>query len=328
MTKRILDILDSPQDLKLLSDEELTFLAAEIREEIITVTAKTGGHVASSLGTVEIILAVHSLLNGPDDKFLFDVGHQSYAHKLITGRLGQFATLRQHDGLSGFPKPAESPFDVYPSGHASDSLSVALGLAKARDLSGANTKVVALIGDAAISGGMAFEALNHIGQAQTPLVIILNDNEMSISRNVGALVKHLGFMRATKEYRQTRDHVQDVLEQQGRLGMSLVDWGRNIKESLKQFVLPRTMIFEQLGIMCTAPVDGHDITALRDTLKNVLQADGPVLMHVVTKKGLGYEPARKAPETFHGVGAYDIATGEVKKKSGNPAYTKVFGQAL
>ncbi|MEG1196980.1 MAG: 1-deoxy-D-xylulose-5-phosphate synthase [Raoultibacter sp.] len=328
MTKRILDILDSPQDLKLLSDEELTFLAAEIREEIITVTAKTGGHVASSLGTVEIILAVHSLLNGPDDKFLFDVGHQSYAHKLITGRLEQFATLRQHDGLSGFPKPAESPFDVYPSGHASDSLSVALGLAKARDLSGADTKVVALIGDAAISGGMAFEALNHIGQAQTPLVIILNDNEMSISRNVGALVKHLGFMRATKEYRQTRDHVQDVLEQQGRLGMSLVDWGRNIKESLKQFVLPRTMIFEQLGIMCTAPVDGHDITALRDTLKNVLQADGPVLMHVVTKKGLGYEPARKAPETFHGVGAYDIATGEVKKKSGNPAYTKVFGQAL
>ncbi|MEG0027147.1 MAG: 1-deoxy-D-xylulose-5-phosphate synthase [Raoultibacter sp.] len=328
MTKRILDIVQSPQDLQLLTNEELTFLAAEIREEIVTVTADTGGHVASSLGTVEIILAAHSLMNCPDDKLLFDVGHQSYAHKLLTGRLERFATLRQHGGMSGFPKPSESPYDVYPSGHASDSLSVALGLAIARDLRGTDEKIVALIGDAAISGGMAFEALNHIGQAQTPMVIILNDNEMSISRNVGALVKHLGFMRATKEYRQTRDYVQDVLEQHGRFGHSLVDWGRNIKESLKQFVLPNTMIFEQLGIMCTAPVDGHDITALRDTLKNVLQADGPVLMHVVTKKGIGYEPARTSPEIFHGVGPYDIETGVVKKKPGNPAYTKVFGQAL
>ncbi|MEG0072182.1 MAG: 1-deoxy-D-xylulose-5-phosphate synthase [Raoultibacter sp.] len=328
MTKRILDILESPQDLKLLTDEELTFLATEIREEIVTVTSATGGHVASSLGTVEIILAAHSLLDGPEDRFLFDVGHQAYAHKLLTGRLDRFSTLRQHGGLSGFPKPSESPYDVYPSGHASDSLSIALGLAKARDLRGTHEKVVALIGDAAVSGGMAFEALNHIGQAQTPLVIILNDNEMSISRNVGALVKHLGFMRATKQYRQTRDYVQDVLEQQGRFGHSLVDWGRNAKDSLKQFVLPKTMIFEQLGIMCTAPVDGHNIKALRDTLQNVLQADGPVLMHVVTKKGAGYEPACRAPEVFHGVGPYDIATGEVKKKPGNPAYTKVFGQAL
>lgn len=329
MTKRILDIVDSPQDIKVLTNEELGILANEIREEIVSVTSVTGGHVASSLGTVEIILAAHSLLNCPEDKLLFDVGHQAYAHKLLTGRLNEFKTLRQYGGISGFPKPSESPYDVYPSGHASDSLSIALGLAKARDLRKSNERVVVVIGDAALSGGMAFEALNHIGQAQLPLTIILNDNEMSISRNVGALVKHLGFIRATKEYRETRDRVQDVLEQHGRFGHSLVDWGRNIKESLKQFVLPNTMIFEQLGIVCTAPIDGHDIAAIRDTLENVLSADGPVLMHVVTKKGAGYEPARHCPEKFHGVGPFDIETGELKKKAGgNPAYTKVFGQAL
>ena len=327
--KRILDAVRSPADLKLLSDEELALLACEIREEIVTVTSQTGGHVASSLGAVEIILAAHSLLDCPTDKLVFDVGHQAYAHKLVTGRLDLFDTLRTYGGVSGFPKPDESPYDVHPSGHASDSLSVALGLAKARDLRGGTEKVVAVIGDAALSGGMAFEALNHIGQAQTPLVIILNDNEMSISRNVGALMKHLGYMRASTQYRQTRDSLQEKLESSGPFGTALANFGRNMKDSMKQFVIPRSMIFEQLGILCTAPIDGHDIGALRETLSTVLATDGPVLMHVVTKKGAGYEPASRNPERFHGVGPYDIATGElVKKEAAAPSYTDVFGQAI
>ena len=327
--KRILDIITSPADLKCLNDEELGILAQELREEIVSVTSRTGGHVASSLGAVEIIVAAHSLLNCPDDKLVFDVGHQAYAHKLLTGRLDDFNTLRTYGGVSGFPKPGESPYDAHPSGHASDSLSVALGLAKARDLAGGDEKIVAVIGDAALSGGMAFEALNHIGQAQTPIVIILNDNEMSISRNVGALMKHLGYMRASTQYRQTRDSVQERLESSGALGNALADFGRKMKESMKQFVIPRSMMFEQLGILCTAPIDGHDIGLLRETLSTVLATDGPVLMHVVTQKGAGYAPAVKNPEKFHGVGPYDIATGESAKKAPSaPSYTSVFGKAL
>ena len=327
---RILDIISSPADLKLLSNEELSILASEIRQEIVSITSKTGGHVASSLGAVEIILALHSLLDCPKDKIVFDVGHQAYAHKLVTGRLKDFPTLRTYGGMSGFPKPSESPYDVHYSGHASDSLSVALGLAEARDLSGADNKVVALIGDAALSGGMAFEALNNIGQAQTPMVIILNDNEMSISHNVGALMKHLGYMRASSQYRQARDTMQEHLESSGPVGKALTSFGRNMKESMKQFVIPHSMIFEQLGIVCTAPVDGHNIAQLRETLRAVLAANGPVLMHVVTRKGEGYMPAVRNPEKFHGIGPYNIATGEVIKsdKPSAPKYTNVFGSAL
>lgn len=327
--KRILDLVSSPADLKLLTDAELSILANEIREEIIAVTSQTGGHVASSLGAVEIILAMHSLLDCPHDRFVFDVGHQAYAHKLITGRLDAFPTLRSYGGLSGFTKPDESPYDVHPSGHASDSLSVALGLAKARDLTGGDEKVVALIGDAALSGGMAFEALNHIGQAQTPMVIILNDNEMSISRNVGALMKHLGYMRTSTQYRHTRDSVQEKLERSGPFGNALANFGRNVKESMKQFVIPHSMMFEQLGIVCTAPIDGHDIGLLKEMFAQVLEAEGPVLVHVVTRKGAGYAPAFNDPEKFHGVGPYDITTGQVKKKEEPaPSYTSVFGNAL
>lgn len=327
--KRILDVVDSPADLKLLTDDELSILAREIREQIITTTSKTGGHVASSLGAVEIILAVHSLLNSPDDKFIFDVGHQSYAHKLVTGRRDRFDTLRTFHGISGFPKPSESEYDVHASGHASDSLSVAVGLAKARALSGGTNKIVALIGDAALGGGMAFEALNYIGQAQLPMVIILNDNEMSISRNVGALMKHLGYLRTSSSYRTTRDRVQEAMEQSGALGSALMHFGRNAKESMKQFVIPHSMIFEQLGIVCTTPVDGHNIHELKEMLSTCLAADGPVLMHVVTKKGAGYGPAMAEPTRFHGTGPYDIATGKaIKKPAKAPSYTSVFGEAL
>ena len=330
MANRILDCVSSPEDLKVLSDDELQILALEIREEIIKVTSKTGGHVASSLGAVEIILAVHSLINSPHDKFIFDVGHQAYAHKLVTGRLAEFPTLRRFGGISGFPRPKESPYDVHPSGHASDSISIALGLAQARKLQGGDEKVVALIGDASLSGGMAFEALNLIGQLQLPLVIILNDNEMSISKNVGGLMKHLGAIRTTTKYRQARDNAQAQLENAGALANAMVSFGRNVKESMKQFVLPQSsMMFEQLGILCTPPVDGHDIGALKELLSTALAADGPVLIHAVTKKGAGYKPAEDDPERFHGIGAFDIATGEsIKKPSTAPSYTSVFGKAL
>ncbi len=328
--KRILDVVNSPADLKVLNDEELGILAHEIREEIISTTSKTGGHVAPSLGAVEIILAAHSLLDSPKDKLVFDVGHQAYAHKLVTGRLSEFSTLRTFGGIGGFPRPSESPHDVHPSGHASDSLSVAVGLAKARVLKGTDEKIVAVIGDASLSGGMAFEALNYVGQAQLPMVIILNDNEMSISRNVGGLVRHLGKMRTTSQYRDARDALQERLETSGRAGRGIAAVGKNMKESMKRFVIPHSMLFEQLGIVCTVPIGGHDIRVLKETLEVCLAMDAPVLMHVVTKKGAGYAPAIKDPERFHGIGPYDIATGKNPPKSPDapPTYTEVFGDAL
>ncbi len=328
MADRILDAVESPADLKVLTEAELSILAREIREQIVLTTSQTGGHVASSLGAVEIILAVHSLIAAPKDKLVFDVGHQAYAHKLITGRRDVFGTLRSYQGISGFPRPSESPYDAHPSGHASDSLSVATGLAKARLLKGTDEKIVAVIGDASLSGGMAFEALNYMGQEELPLVIILNDNEMSISRNVGALMKHLGTLRATSQYRDARESLQERLESSGAAGRAMVRLGKSAKDSIKQFIIPDSMIFEQLGIVCTAPIDGHDIHALRETLKLVLAMDAPVLMHVVTKKGAGYPPAERNPELFHGVGPYDLATGRPTAPSGAPSYTSVFGHAL
>ena len=328
-TVRILDAITKPADLHLLSNDELAILCNEIRQEIITTTSQTGGHLGSSLGAVEIIVALHSLLNCPDDKIVFDVGHQAYAHKLITGRLDRFSTLRQPDGITAFTNPRESEYDVHHSGHASDSLSVALGLAKARDLSGGTNKIVAVIGDAALSGGMAFEALNHIGQEQTPMVIVLNDNEMSISRPVGALVHHLGYMRISDQYRDARDALQEALEQRGRFTRFVLEMGRRSKDSFKQFLFPQTTIFESLDIVSTSPIDGHDIAKLREVLSVVLEADVPVLVHAITKKGKGYAPAEENPEAFHGPAGFTVETGELKKSAGGPpSFTKVFGDAL
>lgn len=330
MEPRILDVIQGPADLKVLSDEDLEILAGEVRDQIIASTSVHGGHVASSLGAVEIILAVHSLIDSPHDKFVFDVGHQAYAHKMITGRLGDFEHLREFGGLSGFPKPSESPHDVHPSGHASDSLSIAAGLAKARDLRGGNEKIVVLIGDASIAGGMAFEALNSIGQLGSQLTIILNDNEMSISHNVGGLMHHLGALRASNAYRQTRDYVANRLEDSNAALKAMAGFGQRAKESMKQFLLPQAMLFEQLGITCTPPINGHDFGELRRVLKTALAMDGPVLIHACTKKGEGYGPAERNPEVFHGVGPFDIATGEQVKKDppAVPCFTEVFGKAL
>lgn len=326
---RILDCIASPADLHLLTVSELTILADEIRQQIIETTSKTGGHVASSLGAVEIILACHSLLNTPTDKLIFDVGHQAYAHKLVTGRLARFDTLRTYQGISGFPRPGESSYDAHPSGHASDSLSVASGYAKARVMNGTDEKIVTVIGDAAVAGGMAFEALNYIGTEQLPMVIILNDNEMSISRNVGALMKHFGNLRATNGYRAARESMQDRLESGGGFSRAFAELGKRTKDSMKHMFLPEAMIYEQLGIVCTPPIDGHDIGQLREMLRLVLEMDGPVMMHVVTKKGAGYAPAMADPERFHGVGSFDLETGEdVPATRSGLTYTKAFGEAL
>ncbi len=322
-------MIESPADLRVLDDEQLQILCDEIRAEMIDVTSRTGGHLASSLGAVELIVALHSVMDCPEDSIVFDVGHQAYAHKMITGRRKAFSTLRQLDGISGFTSSGESIYDAHYSGHASDSLSVAMGLASARAVSGSRKRVAAVIGDAALGGGMAFEALNHIGQEQIPMLIVLNDNEMSISRPVGALVRHLGRLRATTNYRTARDTLQDVMAGSGLAGQKLVDFGRNMKDSMKHFVVPHSMIFEQLGITCTAPIDGHDIAALRETFALCLRSNGPVLVHVVTRKGEGYAPAQDNPELFHGVGPFDIESGmPAKKCSGNPTYTSVFGAAL
>lgn len=326
---RILDCIKSPADLHLLTEGELEILAGEIRDQIIATTSRTGGHVASSLGAVELILASHSVLNVPDDKLIFDVGHQSYAHKLVTGRLDRFDTLRTYHGLSGFPRPTESLYDAHPSGHASDSLSVASGFAKAKLMRNSDEKIVAIIGDAALAGGMAFEALNYIGTEQLPLVILLNDNEMSISRNVGALMKHLGNIRANNAYRNTREDLQERLESGGWFSNAFAELGKRTKDSMKHMFLPEAMIYEQLGIVCTPPIDGHDLHELRAMLKLVLEMDGPVLVHAVTKKGAGYEPAMADPERFHGIGPFDPLTGADRAHgTTGVSYTKAFGRAL
>lgn len=327
---RIIDALVHPHDLKALDNEELAIVAHEIREQIVATTSKTGGHLASSLGAVETIVALHAELDCPPDRIVFDVGHQAYAHKILTGRLGRFDTLRQHGGISGFPTPAESPFDTHPSGHASDSLSVALGLAKARDLRGTDEHIVALIGDASISGGMAFEALNQIGLEHSRMVIVLNDNGMSISPNVGALARHFGTLRASNAYRDRRDVLLRRMADAGPVSRAALALMNSAKGSVKHLMLPEyAMVFEQLGITCLAPVDGHDIGALRRSLRNALNSHGPTLVHVVTHKGKGYEPAEKTPELYHGVGPFDAKTGQLLATSAEgPTYTDVFGATM
>ena len=327
---RIIDAMVHPHDLKALDNEELAIVAQEIRAQIVATTSQTGGHLASSLGAVETVVALHAELDCPPDHLVFDVGHQAYAHKILTGRLDRFDTLRQRHGISGFPTPAESPFDAHPSGHASDSLSVALGLAKARDLRGTNEHVVAVIGDASISGGMAFEALNHIGQERSRLVIVLNDNGMSIAPNVGALAHHFGNLRASNAYRDRREFLYRHLVDAGPVAQGALALLDSAKGSVKHLLLPGySMLFEQLGITCLAPVDGHDIAALRHTLRRALDSHGPTLVHVVTHKGHGYEPAERTPELYHGVGPFDAKTGEIATSATPaPTFTEVFGTTM
>ena len=310
---RILDAIRKPSDIHCLKTDELEILCDEIRQQIIKTTSVTGGHVASSLGACEIIVACHSVLNLPKDKLIFDVGHQSYAHMLLTDRLSTFDTLRQVDGLPGFPRPSISKYDSSVSGHASDSISIAAGYAHANLLNKSDGLVVALTGDGAIEGGMALEALSYIGANQLKVVVILNDNEMSISSTVGAITRHLGNIRTSKSYRNARDSFQARLEKVGFLGELAVEFGRRTKDSLKHLLLPQKMMFEQLGVLCTPPINGNDVKEVKDMLEVCSRVDGPVLIHCITTKGKGYMPAEADPELFHGIGAFESISGKPVK---------------
>jgi 1-deoxy-D-xylulose-5-phosphate synthase len=306
----LLDKIDSPADLKKLSMDELEALAQEIRDVIIKTVSSSGGHLASSLGAVELIIGIHYILNAPDDIIIWDVGHQAYAHKLLTGRRDRFNTLRKIGGLSGFPNKYESIFDVFTTGHGSTSISTALGIVAAQDLKKTSLqKVVAVIGDASLGGGMAFEALNHTGHLHKDLLVILNDNEMSISRSVGALSKYLNRIITAPIYNKIRKDIENLLKRVPRFGFRVIRSARRLEEGLKNILVPG-MLFEEMGFRYFGPIDGHDIRTVISMLKNIIDMKGPILLHVVTKKGKGYSYAEKIPEKFHGVGSFDVASGQ------------------
>jgi len=324
---RILDSIKAPCDVKSLDAEQLERLADEIRTELVTTVSQTGGHLAPNLGVVELTLGVHRALDCPADRIFFDVGHQSYVHKLLTGRLDRFGTLRQYGGVCGFPKRCESEYDAFDCGHASDSLSVALGAALARDARGTDETILAIIGDGSMTGGMAFEALNHIGHLGTDIVIVLNDNEMSISENVGALASYLARVRLDPRYVRLRDEVESRLAVTP-LGKGVVDAGEAVKESVKQLLLKPGMFFEELGLKYVGPIDGHDIDQVEHAVARARTTDGPVIIHAVTRKGSGYEHAEEQPDAFHGIGPFSVETGKANGSSGPVSFTEAFSAAL
>ncbi|RNC67847.1 MAG: 1-deoxy-D-xylulose-5-phosphate synthase [Desulfuromonadales bacterium] len=325
---RILDSIESPRDLKGLAQRELIQLAGELREEIIAVCARNGGHLAPSLGVVELTLALHRVFESPTDRIVWDVGHQAYAHKLITGRRERFATLRTLGGISGFPKRAESPHDAFDVGHSSTSISAALGFAAARDLKGERSKVVAVIGDGSMTGGIAYEGLNHAGHLNKDLVVVLNDNEMSIAENVGALSNFLSRTATNEFVHKMKKDVEGFLGGLDRIGRGMLKVAKRAEESLKGLFTPG-MLFEAFGFEYIGPIDGHDIGRLMETFERVRRFDDAVLIHVITKKGKGYRPAEERPSLFHGVGPFEPETGKVLKgKGGAASYTGVFGDTV
>lgn len=325
--EKILDRVNSPLDVKMLTLEEMHQLAGEIRQLMLEVVSKNGGHLAPNLGVVELTIALHRVFDSPKDKLIFDVGHQAYIHKILTGRKAEFPTLRQYKGLSGFPKRQESEHDAFGVGHSSTSISAADGIAAARDLNGEDYHVVAVIGDGAMTGGMSFEALNHVGDTKRRLIIILNDNEMSISKNVGAMSRYLYQLRTGETYNRLKHNIEGWLSglEHGGDVLEAID---RVKTGVKYLVMPESM-FEHLGIKYFGPVDGHDLEALLPMLTAAKKEEGPVLIHVVTKKGKGYAPAEERPNEFHGTGPFDVATGKkIVKPGAPPAYTDIFGKTL
>ena len=315
----LLESINSPDDVRALAESQLKPLASELRQFVIQSVAQTGGHLSAGLGTVELTLALHYVYNTPQDKLVWDVGHQSYPHKIITGRREQMASIRQHNGLSGFPKREESPYDSFGVGHSSTSISAALGMSMAARLQQREQKTVAIIGDGAMTAGMAFEALNHGGDTDADVLVVLNDNEMSISPNVGALSKHLSKIMSGKMYSSMRSGSKRVLEK-----LSMWDLAQRTEEHVKGMVMPGTL-FEELGFHYYGPVDGHDIPTLVTMLRNLRSQTGPRLLHVVTRKGKGYKPAEDNPCLYHGVGSFDPETGnKLDTASGKPTYTKIF----
>ena len=327
MTK-VLDQINTSYDVKRLDIEELEKLCHEIREEILSTVSKTGGHLASSLGVVELTTVLHYVFDFPRDKLVWDVGHQSYAHKLLTGRKDRFHTLRQYEGISGFPKRDESPYDAFDSGHSGTSISSALGMAEARRLKGEEGKIIAVIGDGSMTAGLAFEGLNQTGHIDQDLIVILNDNEMSISRNVGALSSYLNRLMTGQFVNRFRNDMKDFLETLPGIGKSVLRFAKQAEESLKGLLMPG-LLFEELGLKYIGPIDGHRLDYLIETFQNIKKLRGPILVHVITKKGKGYPPAETNPDRFHGVPPFVIETGELRNDQKNPpTYTEVFGETL
>jgi len=326
---KMLDQIKSSRDVKKLDLEELVTLCHEIREEILSTVSKTGGHLASSLGVVELTTVLHYVFDFPRDKVVWDVGHQSYAHKLLTGRRDRFHTLRQYEGISGFPKRDESPYDAFDSGHSGTSISSALGMAEARRLKGEEGRIIAVIGDGSMTAGLAFEGLNQAGHIDQDLIVILNDNEMSISRNVGALSSYLNRLMTGELVNRFRNDMKDLLETLPGIGKSVLRFAKQAEESVKGFLMPG-LLFEELGMKYIGPIDGHRLDYLIETFQNIKKLKGPILVHVITKKGKGYLPAEKNPDRFHGVPPFVIETGEIgnDSKKNPPTYTEVFGETL
>lgn len=324
---KLLDTIEQPRDLKAMSVSQLDHLAAEIRQLIIHTIAKNGGHLAPNLGVVELTLALHKVFDSPKDKFIWDVGHQAYVHKILTGRKERFSTIRQLDGISGFPKQSESSHDAFDTGHSSTSISAALGLALARDLSGKRHDVLAIIGDGSLTGGQAFEALNHVGHLGTKLTVILNDNEMSIAKNVGALSEYLAKMRTAPTYSKVKHDLEYLLRRIPAIGDSVAKTAERVKDSLKYLLVPG-VLFEELGFTYFGPIDGHNIASLIDVLQQTKNVSGPVIIHVLTQKGKGYAPAERNASQFHGVGPFCVESGQVAGGVGKPTYTAVFGDTL
>jgi 1-deoxy-D-xylulose-5-phosphate synthase len=326
---RLLDSIETPRDLRKLDRKQLPQVAQEIREMIIDVVSRVGGHFGGNLGIVELTLALHYIFDTPRDQIVFDTGHQSYPHKLITGRRDTFHTIRQHNGISGFCKREESEYDVFNAGHASTSISAALGVAVARDAKKEDYRVVAVIGDGALSGGLAFEGLNQAGHLKRKLMIVLNDNDMSISTNVGAISGYLNQIIKGQRYNQMKDLARGIMDRIPLVGGRLHGLASDMEQVFKHMIVPG-MLFEELGFKYLGPYDGHDLETLMEVLEENRDYNGPILIHIITKKGKGYEPAEKKPIWSHGVNPFDIISGEVKKsdKPQPPTYTAVFADTL
>ena len=322
----MLEQLNNAEDLKKLNINEKTILAEEIRKYILDVVSKNGGHLASNLGIVELTIAIHSIFDLDKDKVVWDVGHQTYVHKILTGRKEALKTLRKLDGIAGFPKTSESETDCFNTGHSSTSISAAMGIAKARDLKNENHSVLAVIGDGALTGGMALEALNHVGSTKTRMIVVLNDNEMSISKNIGGINKFLSKLRVKKKYTISNKKGRKIIEKIPLIGNFTVKAVTRMKKSIKQLILPK-MYFEDIGFKYLGPVDGHNIEDLEYILSRAKELDEPVLIHVLTKKGKGYKLAEENPAKFHGTGPFNIETGESTKKK-QKDYSKAFGEKL
>ena len=323
----LLEKIEQSSDIKKLREEEYPVLAKEIRQFLLEKISKTGGHLASNLGVVELTMALHLAFDLPKDKIVWDVGHQAYTHKLLSGRRDGFNDLRQFGGMSGFPKRKESPYDAFDTGHSSTSISAGLGIAQARDILGEDYSVISVIGDGALTGGMAYEALNNAAQMKKNFIIILNDNEMSISPNVGGMSKYLSSVRTRESYTALKKGVENALNAIPGVGRSIATGVSMVKNGIKQFFVPG-MLFEDMGITYLGPVDGHDVKAMVQVLKEAKRMRKAVLVHVITKKGKGYGPAEKNPSRFHGVDAFDVVTGKSIKEKKYPSYTDVFSEKM